>query len=290
FNRPEKRNAITFAMYEALDRGLREAQADAAVRAVLLAGEGAGFCAGNDLNDFLTGPSFSAEHPVMGFLHTLATFEKPLLAAVHGQTVGIGVTLLLHCDLVVAARCSPPGACCVVTRSRFGRESRRRRAFSPPSCSRRNFVPRCAPCSPRGVRAECARAAGRHMPVYSLEGLVPVVDPTAFVHPQAVLIGDVIVGARCYVGPGASLRADFGRVILGAGSNVQDCCVLHSFPSRDTLLEQDAHIGHGAVLHGWTVRRGALIGIGAIVMDVAVVEEEAFVGAASFVRAGFVVP
>src|SRR5256886_5435090 len=70
----------------------------------LLAGEGAGFCAGNDLNDFLTGPPFSAEHPVMGFLHTLATFEKPLLAAIHGQTVGIGVTLLLHCDLVVAAR------------------------------------------------------------------------------------------------------------------------------------------------------------------------------------------
>ncbi len=104
FNRPEKRNAITFAMYEALYRGLREAQADAAVRVVLLGGEGAGFCAGNDLNDFLSGPQFSAEHPVMGFLHTLATFEKPLLAAIHGQTVGIGVTLLLHCDLVVAAR------------------------------------------------------------------------------------------------------------------------------------------------------------------------------------------
>src|SRR2546429_1246399 len=125
------------------------------------------------------------------------------------------------------------------------------------------------------------------MPVYSLGGLVPVVDPTAFVHPQAVLIGDVIVGAHCYVAPGASLRADFGRVILSAGSNVQDCCVLHSFPSKDTLLEQDAHIGHGAVLHGCTVRRGALIGIGAIVMDEAVVGEEAFVGAASFVRAGF---
>ena len=78
-NRPEKRNAITFTMYEALYRGLREAQEDAAVRVVLLAGEGAGFCAGNDLNDFLTGPPFSAEHPVMGFLHTLATFEKPLL-------------------------------------------------------------------------------------------------------------------------------------------------------------------------------------------------------------------
>jgi len=126
--------------------------------------------------------------------------------------------------------------------------------------------------------------------VYSLGGLVPVVDPTAFVHPQAVLIGDVIVAAHCYVGPGASLRGDFGRIILSAGSNVQDCCVLHSFPSRDTLLEEDAHIGHGAVLHGCTIRRGALIGIGAIVMDDAVVEEEAFVGAASFVPAGFVVP
>jgi phenylacetic acid degradation protein len=105
-----------------------------------------------------------------------------------------------------------------------------------------------------------------------------------------VLIGDVIVAARCYVGPGASLRGDFGRVILSAGSNVQDCCVLHSFPSKDTLLEEDAHIGHGAVLHGCTIRRGALIGIGAIIMDDAVVEEEAFVGAASLVPAGFVVP
>ena len=128
------------------------------------------------------------------------------------------------------------------------------------------------------------------MAVYSLDGLIPVIDVTAFVHPQATLIGDVIVGPGCYVGPGASLRGDFGRIVLNAGCNVQDCCVLHSFPDHETLLEVDAHIGHGAVLHGCTVRRGALIGIGAIVMDDAVVEEEAFVGAASFVRAGFVVP
>jgi phenylacetic acid degradation protein len=128
------------------------------------------------------------------------------------------------------------------------------------------------------------------MTVYALEGFVPVVDPTAFVHPQAVLLGDVIVGARCYIGPGASLRGDFGRIIVRDGANVQDCCVLHSFPDKDALLEEDAHIGHSAVLHGCTIRRGALIGIGAIVMDGAVVEEEAFVGAASFVRAGFVVP
>ena len=128
------------------------------------------------------------------------------------------------------------------------------------------------------------------MPVYSIDGLVPVVHPSAFVHPQAVLIGDVLIGPRCYVGPGAALRGDFGRIIMGAGSNVQDCCVLHSFPSKDALLEEDAHIGHAAVLHGCTVRRGALVGIGAVVMDGAVIEEEAFVGASSFVRAGFVVP
>ena len=128
------------------------------------------------------------------------------------------------------------------------------------------------------------------MAVYSVDGLIPVVAPGAFVHPAAVLIGDVIVGERCYIGPCASLRGDFGRIIIGAGSNVQDACVLHTFPARTTLLEADAHIGHGAVLHGCTIRRGALIGIGAIIMDEAVVEEEAIVGAASFVRAGFVVP
>jgi enoyl-CoA hydratase/carnithine racemase len=104
FNRPEKRNAITFAMYEALVRALHEAQADQAVRVVLLSGEGAGFSAGNDLQDFLSGPQFTPAHPVMELLRALATFGKPLLAAVHGQTVGIGATMLLHCDLVIAAR------------------------------------------------------------------------------------------------------------------------------------------------------------------------------------------
>jgi enoyl-CoA hydratase/carnithine racemase len=103
-NRAEKHNATTFAMYEALLSALRAAQADAAVSVVLLSGAGPGFCAGNDLQDFLSGPRFSGQHPVMNVLRTLATFEKPLLAAVHGKSVGIGVTMLLHCDLVVAAR------------------------------------------------------------------------------------------------------------------------------------------------------------------------------------------
>jgi len=128
------------------------------------------------------------------------------------------------------------------------------------------------------------------MTAYTLEGLIPVVDPSAFVHPRAVLIGDVIVGPGCYVAPGASLRGDYGRIVIGRGCNVQDNCVLHTFPGRVTLLEDDAHIGHGSVLHGCTIRRGALIGIGAIVMDDALVEEEAIVGAACFVPAKFTVP
>jgi len=103
-NRPEKRNAITFQMYAALTAAFAAAEDDGGIRALLLSGEGAGFCAGNDLHDFLAGPDFSGAHPVMGFLKGLATLKKPLLAAVHGQTVGIGVTLLLHCDLVLAAR------------------------------------------------------------------------------------------------------------------------------------------------------------------------------------------
>lgn len=103
FHRPEKRNAITHQMYRALAAELHAALADEAVRAVLLSGDGASFSAGNDLNDFVSGPEFTSAHPVMDVLRTLATFEKPLVAAVHGATVGIGVTLLLHCDLVVAA-------------------------------------------------------------------------------------------------------------------------------------------------------------------------------------------
>jgi len=103
-NRPEKRNALTAAMYNALVEALRGAEADDTVRVVLVSGAGANFSAGNDLNDFLGALKGSAEPAVVGFLRTLAAFRKVLIAAVHGQTVGIGVTLLLHCDLVLAAR------------------------------------------------------------------------------------------------------------------------------------------------------------------------------------------
>lgn len=128
------------------------------------------------------------------------------------------------------------------------------------------------------------------MPFYSIDGIVPVVDPTSFVHPTASVIGDVIVDAGCYVGPGASLRGDFGRLIMRAGGNLQDGCIVHGFPDTDTILEEDAHIGHGAVVHGANVKRGALVGMNAVIMDGAVIGESAIVAAMAFVKAGFEVP
>jgi phenylacetic acid degradation protein len=126
--------------------------------------------------------------------------------------------------------------------------------------------------------------------VYEIDGVRPVVHPTAYVHPTAVLVGDVIVGPRCYVGPLASLRGDFGRLILEEGANVQDTCVMHGFPEDDTVVEVDGHIGHGAVLHGCRVGRNAMVGMNAVVMDKAVVGAGSIVGAAAFVKAGMQIP
>jgi phenylacetic acid degradation protein len=126
--------------------------------------------------------------------------------------------------------------------------------------------------------------------VFAINGVTPVVDPTAFVHPSAVLIGDVIVGARCYVGPVASLRGDFGRIEVRAGANIQDSCVMHGFPGTDTVVEEDGHIGHAAVLHGCIVRRNALVGMNAVINDNAEIGESAIVAAMAFVKAGMVVP
>ena len=129
-----------------------------------------------------------------------------------------------------------------------------------------------------------------NLTVYAINGVTPVVDPSAFVHPTAVLIGDVIVGAGCYVGPAACLRGDFGRLELRTGANVQDTCVLHGFPGTDTIVEEDGHIGHGAVLHGCIVHRNALVGMNAVINDNAVIGESAIVAAMAFVKAGMVVP
>lgn len=128
------------------------------------------------------------------------------------------------------------------------------------------------------------------MPCYEIDGVVPVVDPTAFVHESASLIGDVIVGPGCYIGPFASLRGDFGRIVVGEGANVQDSCTVHAFPGADAVIEPFGHVGHGAVLHGCTVRSYALIGIGATVLDGAEIGEDALVGAGAVVTADTIVP
>ena len=128
------------------------------------------------------------------------------------------------------------------------------------------------------------------MPCYSIDGITPVVHPSAYVHPTAILIGDVLIGADCYVGPAASLRGDFGRLVLEAGSNLQDTCVMHGFPGTDTVVEVDGHIGHGAVLHGCRIGRNALVGMNAVVMDNAVIGESAVIAACAFVKAGLHIP
>ncbi|MDH4564639.1 phenylacetic acid degradation protein PaaY [Pseudomonas sp. BN411] len=125
------------------------------------------------------------------------------------------------------------------------------------------------------------------MTCYSLDGVTPVVHPTAYVHPSAVLIGDVIIGPGCYVGPLASLRGDFGRIILEEGANIQDTCVMHGFPESDTVVERNGHIGHGAVLHGCRIGEDALVGMNAVVMDGARIGARSFVSATAFVKAGF---
>ena len=125
------------------------------------------------------------------------------------------------------------------------------------------------------------------MPCYAFDKLVPVVDKSSWVHPTAVLVGDVIIGRNCFIGPNAVLRGDFGRIAIGDGCNVQDTCVLHCFPGRDCTVESDGHIGHGAVLHGCRIGRNSLIGMNAVVMDNALIGEESLVGATAFVKSAF---
>ena len=126
--------------------------------------------------------------------------------------------------------------------------------------------------------------------VYSIDGITPVVHPSAYVHPSAVLIGDVIVGARAYIGPCACLRGDFGRIVVEEGANIQDTCMLHGFPGKDTVVGAEVTVGHGAVLHGCVVRRGALIGMNSVVNDNAEIGEDTVVAALAFVKAEDKIP
>jgi phenylacetic acid degradation protein len=128
------------------------------------------------------------------------------------------------------------------------------------------------------------------MPCYSYQGLVPVVDPSSYVHPLASLIGDVIVGPGCFIAPGASLRGDFGRIVVEGDSSIQDNCTLHTSSGNDVLIGRGATIGHGAVVHGCTIGENTLIGINAVILDNASIGSENLVGALSLVKSDTVTP
>lgn len=119
--------------------------------------------------------------------------------------------------------------------------------------------------------------------VFAFGEYVPVIDASAFVHPNATITGNVVIGRDVYVGPGAAIRGDWGAVEIGDGANVQENCTIHAFPGVTAVLEASAHIGHGAVIHGARIGRNVLIGVNAVVMDHAVVGAECIVGALTFI-------
>ena len=121
--------------------------------------------------------------------------------------------------------------------------------------------------------------------IYSFHNIIPVVDESAFIHPQATVTGNVIIGKNVYVGPGAAIRGDWGQIIIEDGCNVQENCTIHMFPGITVLLKEGSHIGHGAIIHGATIGRNCLVGMNAVVMDNVILGDECIVGALSFVKA-----
>ncbi len=128
------------------------------------------------------------------------------------------------------------------------------------------------------------------MPIYEFNGLKPVIHESAFIHPQANVTGNVFIGKDCYIGPGAVLRGDWGKIVLEDGCNVQENCVVHMFPGTTTLLKAGAHIGHGAIVHGGTIGKNCLVGMNAVIMDEAEIGDGCIVGALCFVPAKTVIP
>jgi phenylacetic acid degradation protein len=121
--------------------------------------------------------------------------------------------------------------------------------------------------------------------VYKFKNYIPVIHESTFIHPQASVTGNVIIGKDCYIGPGAALRGDWGQIIIEDGCNVQENCTIHMFPGVTVLLKEGAHIGHGAVIHGAVIGKNCLVGMNAVIMDNVVLGDECIIGALSFVKA-----
>ncbi len=125
---------------------------------------------------------------------------------------------------------------------------------------------------------------------YAFKGFVPVVHESAWVHPQAAVTGNVIIGKDVYIGPGAAIRGDWGGIVIEDGCNVQENCTIHMFPGVTVRLQEGAHIGHGAVVHGAHIGRNTLVGMNAVIMDEVVVGDECIIGALTFIKAGEQIP
>lgn len=125
---------------------------------------------------------------------------------------------------------------------------------------------------------------------YEFNGIKPVVQESAFVHPQAAVTGNVVIGKDVYIGPGCALRGDWGKIIISDGCNVQENCTIHMFPGVTVLLKESAHIGHGAIIHGATIGKNCLVGMNAVIMDEVDLGDESIVGALCFIRQGEKIP
>jgi carbonic anhydrase/acetyltransferase-like protein (isoleucine patch superfamily) len=126
--------------------------------------------------------------------------------------------------------------------------------------------------------------------IFSFKGFIPVIHKSAFVHPQATVIGNVIIGKDVYVGPSAVIRGDWGGIVIEDGCNIQETCVIHVFPGKSITLKRNAHIGHGAVIHGANIGENVLVGMNAVVMDMAEVGDGSIIGALTFVPSQMVIP
>jgi len=126
--------------------------------------------------------------------------------------------------------------------------------------------------------------------IYEFDGYKPVVHESAFIHPQAVVTGNVIIGKDVYIGPGAAIRGDWGKIVIENGSNVQENCTIHMFPGVTVTLKKSSHIGHGSIIHGATIGENSLIGMNAVVMDNVKVGKECIIGALAFLKEGMEIP
>ena len=126
--------------------------------------------------------------------------------------------------------------------------------------------------------------------IFEFNGFKPVIHPSSFIHPNATVTGNVIIGKHVYIGPGAAIRGDWGKIIIKDGANVQENCTIHMFPGTTVILEESAHIGHGAIIHGGHIGKNCMIGMNSVIMDDAEIGEECIIGALCFVPAKMNIP